>query len=615
MSIKNTKFKVAIEFAYGQQKLNVTRTDGWSVLDFIILREIAKRQTLYSIEYLSEISQLPKQIILQIIIPFLRMGWVELDRTQNPICLAITSAGLVASDKNELPPVFASYIANREYLIDPIVGKVIGLLRFKNIATYNYLRIQELKASEDNFVILQIVNPHFFVDEDSLLKEITYSHEVANILERLEVYPTEKRFVIFNVSIVNKKVIVDRFYNKYNEWFNAEIFDHIENNVNSLIVNDNFKKINLINELNKLNVSPKDRNPASFSIGANEVDLVLGGPFNKEKFKDLINNAESYLIIQTTYIGGEWALDDYIDDLKNAADRQVIITILWGKDNEGFTQTGEYQKVLDYFKTKFNPSQAKFVKLQEQCGSHAKFIISDHSVLGDVVLVGSCNWLFSKFERFEASVLFKNSHIVKYFLSLASDISTGKSGIYHSTSNYIANLISTIPINKHEKHSSQNILVQVLMKDQHYFYIQRAKNEARDKVLVLSDKISDVAHRPIINALEECQAKTKRIFYSDFDKDRISNESVRAMEQAASEKGIKLLRHNWNRIKTNHSKVLAWDDNDLVISSLNWLSSNASVANHKHELLHEIGIYLNSPNIAKQFITFFDNKDNHVQSS
>ena len=34
---KNFKFKVAIEFSYGQQKLNVTRTDGWSVLDFIIL--------------------------------------------------------------------------------------------------------------------------------------------------------------------------------------------------------------------------------------------------------------------------------------------------------------------------------------------------------------------------------------------------------------------------------------------------------------------------------------------------------------------------------------------------------------------------------------------------
>ena len=157
------------------------------------------------------------------------------------------------------------------------------------------------------------------------------------------------------------------------------------------------------------------------------------------------------------------------------------------------------------------------------------------------------------------------------------------------------------------------VLLCLVLKDQHYSYIQKAKNEAKQKVLILSDKISDVANRPILNALEECKANSKRAFYSTFDTDIISKESVNAMEKAALVKGIKLLRHNWNKLKTNHSKVLAWDDNDLVISSLNWLSSNASVSNHNHESLHEIGIYLHSPNIAKRFITFFDDKNNHEQ--
>lgn len=67
---RSCKFKVAIEFAYGQQKLNVTRTDGWSVLDFIILREIAKRSSFFTLEHLAEITQLPKQIILQIMVVY-----------------------------------------------------------------------------------------------------------------------------------------------------------------------------------------------------------------------------------------------------------------------------------------------------------------------------------------------------------------------------------------------------------------------------------------------------------------------------------------------------------------------------------------------------------------
>lgn len=117
------------------------------------------------------------------------MGWIELDRSKNPTCVAITNIGLVAADRNDLPPVVSSYAATREYLIDPIVGKVIGLLRHKNIGTYNYLKVQELKAAGENLAILQIDNPHSFVNEDSLLKEITYSHEVATIVDRLETSP------------------------------------------------------------------------------------------------------------------------------------------------------------------------------------------------------------------------------------------------------------------------------------------------------------------------------------------------------------------------------------------------------------------------------------------
>ena len=260
-------------------------------------------------------------------------------------------------------------------------------------------------------------------------------------------------------------------------------------------------------------MSSQDRLPTSFSICDNDFDLVLGGSYHRNIFKDLINNAESYLIIQTTYIGGLWALDYFIDDLKNAADKHVRITILWGKDNEEFTDTDEYQNVLNYFSKNLSPSQARYIHLQEQCGSHAKFIISDHAKFGNLVIIGSCNWLYSKFDRFEASVLFKNNEIVKYFLALASNISTGKSGVHDTTSKYIADLNFDIDINRQTNPSLITTHVEIVLKDQHYSYIQKAKNEAQKKVLILSDKISDVANRPIINALEECKANSKRVMW------------------------------------------------------------------------------------------------------
>lgn len=45
----------------------------------------------------------------------------------------------------------------------------------------------------------------------------------------------DKRFVIFNVSLENGKESIDRFYNKYNEWFDAATFDFIEQKLKELI--------------------------------------------------------------------------------------------------------------------------------------------------------------------------------------------------------------------------------------------------------------------------------------------------------------------------------------------------------------------------------------------
>jgi hypothetical protein len=52
-----------------------------------------------------------------------------------------------------------------------------------------------------------------------------------------------------------------------------------------------------------------------------------------------------------------------------------------------------------------------------------------------------------------------------------------------------------------------------------------------------------------------------------------------------------------------HSKVLGWDDSDIAISSLNWLSADPSNALP----YREIGIHVNAPRIAENFFTRFSN--------
>ena len=76
---------------------------------------------------------------------------------------------------------------------------------------------------------------------------------------------------------------------------------------------------------------------------------------------------------------------------------------------------------------------------------------------------------------------------------------------------------------------------------------------------------------------------------------------------------INLQLHNpKNRLETgknpkkNHSKVLAWDNNNILITRLNWLSSNASKSSSSTDINHEIGIYVEKRDIARNFINTFN---------
>ena len=53
----------------------------------------------------------------------------------------------------------------------------------------------------------------------------------------------------------------------------------------------------------------------------------------------------------------------------------------------------------------------------------------------------------------------------------------------------------------------------------------------------------------------------------------------------------------------SHAKVLAWDNNDLLITSLNWLS--ASAPDNLVEIYHEVGVYVRGWDVAKDFIKVF----------
>ena len=53
---------------------------------------------------------------------------------------------------------------------------------------------------------------------------------------------------------------------------------------------------------------------------------------------------------------------------------------------------------------------------------------------------------------------------------------------------------------------------------------------------------------------------------------------------------------------------MAWDKNHILITNLNWMSSDASGAFKNNDLYHELGIYVKVDKIEQRFhANFFDN--------
>lgn len=98
---KSKPFYLIFPFAAGNHQLTFRKNKYWNIVDHLILRSIAEKQ--YTIEELAEFSGIKRQILVQLLIPFLKLGWIELLQELGTIRARITDRGKIISKYVELP--------------------------------------------------------------------------------------------------------------------------------------------------------------------------------------------------------------------------------------------------------------------------------------------------------------------------------------------------------------------------------------------------------------------------------------------------------------------------------------------------------------------------------
>lgn len=619
------KYIVAVPFLSNSYLFSINKKIGWSIIDYLFLKELNTGDI--TLNELSEKSNIKKQIVLQIILPMCDVGWIDIITTDTDFSLTITENGKKAyifNKKNhELPCQTTEYSSKREIHVDSL-NNYYNFYK-SEIQLMQYARYQEVKSKENLEVVeLPLSTDSVYPDYDRMCEIAGHSNEDVVKADDLNIALLDsKSFLLVEVLYTpdnQSKIIKNSLYSLLHK----KLVQQIESTLPSGVVRSQ-DNIAIMTDINRKNSG------TTIVVQKDNVDFVYGGAETESKFLELIKSSKNFLIIHSTFIG-TWCIrskdeqvvqyTEYFQAIKEALRREVSVYVLWGKTNlesheEGFDKSHEEDERVKGILDEFNESCRRdgIVDLVDfndfrRTESHAKFIITEHEDRGACVMVSSCNFLYTQFIRFEASLVVYDDHFVKPFLEIAANICIGKNKISTSVRKEILNYSSQIASSMKSSSSSipaecsdeDKLTVSLILKNQHYYYIDNACNKAQKQIFITSDLINSTPKRPIYDALKHSTAK-KYLFYSnrasyikqpEIDETRVNLDAL--------ENPIRL-RQSPHR-KKHHAKVLAWDKDDILITSLNWLSSNASVS-HGEEY-HEVGVHIHGHDVATKFIDEFN---------
>jgi phosphatidylserine/phosphatidylglycerophosphate/cardiolipin synthase-like enzyme len=301
-------------------------------------------------------------------------------------------------------------------------------------------------------------------------------------------------------------------------------------------------------------------------------DIVLGGPEHKTLLEGLIRNAAASIAIHSTFVGGGRSAE-ILEDLETAARRGVRVDILWGKSDapDGSNATRDACQEINQRMRKAGLEQ--FIRAHPfSTDSHAKIAVADDGKGGFVAALGSCNWLSTGFTSFEASLRTTDPFLVSDIMEALSQTAMAVTGLNGGIAAQLAG--QAINIRKRNAlRPGRHAEARILLGPDHANYILKARDDARSHIVLGSHRMGRSANnlsiRPTRAAVDEHGVDA--VFYYASLSDGMTADQAAALKLTHGGKGLRIRQICDPRM---HAKFVAWDDEDVVITSHNLLSAD-----------------------------------------
>lgn len=558
-------------------RVGIDKGRGWSVIEEIILWSVTRQSK--TIATLVEETRLPRQIIVAVIARLMRFRLVEVTLFDGGAAFRASPYGFKAiSSGNPLPVFPKRYTKHVGFVIECVSGE---FYHSRDVTTImSPFRLDQERANGTEIRVVSVEGGGPSMSHEANLRRLSeiaaggWNEEIA-VIDGRTVDVRDDEFMAVRVIDGVPRGLPERA---------GQSLRQVVANAAALPPGSGDMRVGYAGRAPEIETEPIMR-PCAFDTA----DLVIGGPEQKALFLSLLEKAQRRVIIHSTFLNAK-RFEVLFDPIRAACQRGVTFDLLWGAERDEATEerTARAAAAIARIVRDDPDTHGRFRVHMRSTGSHAKFVFLDTED-GWSAAVGSCNWLWSPFQSIEMSVVLRDSAVLADFAGAVQRMA-GRRGLADS----IATEMALTARDLRRVPSVGGPAGMAIIVGEAHDQMSRAASSAATKLFFIGCHRLGSTARP--GALMQGQVAAEKpgvtatILYSQ-PSGPLKNRHAQTLRDEAATNGVHLVKTGK---KPLHGKIVAWGDDDVIVTSLNW----ASAAADPDFPWADIGVHVHAQGIA-----------------
>lgn len=324
-------------------------------------------------------------------------------------------------------------------------------------------------------------------------------------------------------------------------------------------------------------------------------DLVIGTEEVRTCLTQLLERAQHRVIMHSTFLRAG-AFTDLVQPLRLACRSGVTFDTFWGAEADEKATDKNRAAAIDIMNQVNidHELRGRFRISLHSTGSHAKLMLMD-TADGWIAVVSTCNWLYSDFSKsVEMAVVLREPALVADVAVVLQRL-IGQRGLADAVATELAGIVREL---RAMPQRGGGCRAAVVCGEQHDELMRIASAGSERCFFVGTHRLGSTARTGTLMPAEVAARRHGQVtvLYTRTS-GPLKNRHARMLVAEEKLEGVRLVQTDEG--ETNlHAKFVAWDDDDLLVTSLNWGSASTDVDSP----CDEVGIHIHAPGIGARTV-------------